>query len=138
MSGYELDLSHYEIPAHAEKKKHVAWNKGKPRSEWMSAEKSEKCMKIAIMNLKRHRRSATSGVPLRPVVALTDEGEWTTFKSLADAGRYCNGVPQNVGRCCSRNAVRKNGNTDHAYMGLRWYFDNDNQWLGKARKFNHS
>ena len=72
----------------------------------------------------------------------------TTYAQLA--ALWCGGSRENVGRCCRDNHAqrvnkhdwskgRKKGsghiNTDHRYMGIRFYFEADNEiWMLKFKK----
>ena len=72
----------------------------------------------------------------------------TTYAQLA--ALWCGGSRENVGRCCRDNASRKvckhswrpgqkkgstTINTDHRYMGIRFYFEADREiWMPKFKK----
>lgn len=50
------------------------------------------------------------------------------------------GPRENIGRCCrcneERHVNKKTGkvNTDHRYMGIRFYFDSDSEWMKKIKQ----
>lgn len=92
----------------------------------------------------------------KPIVAITDDGKFRVFKDgyLAAewlkkyTGKSCN--RENIGRCCRYNQSRKPlykawdkrkgleptkaPNTDHRYMGVRWYYECDKTWYSKIKK----
>ena len=68
--------------------------------------------------------------------------EFETLAYLGDAAKWVGGNRENVGRCCRCNQSRKRlknpwghpsdkVNTDHKYMGIRFYFESDNVWTTK-------
>lgn len=85
-----------------------------------------------------HRLEAITlaGIPVKMDVCRgVSPDAFTTF----DCGRH-----RNVGRCCRQNKSKKelrkpNGkpsgrvNTDHRYMGVRFYFESDDIWMKKIK-----
>ena len=70
------------------------------------------------------------------------------FAYLGDAAKWVGGNRENVGRCCRCNEAKKvckhdwrpgqakgasRINTDHKYMGIRFYFESDNVWTTKIK-----
>ena len=74
--------------------------------------------------------------------------EWADVPEMV--ALWCGGSRENVGRCCRDNASRKvckhswrpgqkkgstTINTDHRYMGIRFYFEADREiWMPKFKK----
>ena len=120
-------------------KGHVPANKGKKWSEFMP-KRSQKRSAKGWSNLDKYRvRPATAGRPKKPVIALTDDGDFIYFPFVGDAAKWCGGRRENVARCCrynEANTVGKNGiiNTDHKYLGYRFYFERSRVWLDKIKK----
>lgn len=143
MSSYELTIQP-ERPTHNAvngqfMKGHVPFNKGKKWSEWLSKRGQKRCAK-GWKNLREYApRSPYAGKNKKAVIAVTDAGEWFYFKSLAQAHEKTGFNRENIGRCCRYNekavsAKRGKRNTDHKYMGIRWYFETDNKWTTKIKQ----
>ena len=127
-------------------KGHEPHNKGKKWSEWMSKRGQRKVRK-GWQNVLDHRpksRPYTAGRCRKQVIAVMDDGRWFHFAYLGDAARWVGGSRENVGRCCRCNQSRKRlkkpwghpsdkVNTDHKYMGIRFYFESDNVWTTKIK-----
>ena len=125
-------------------KGHEQHNKGKKWSEWMSKRGQRKVRK-GWQNVLDHRpksRLDTAGRCRKQVIAVMDDGRWFHFAYLGDAAKWVGGSRENVGRCCRCNQSRKRlkkpwghpsdkVNTDHKYMGIRFYFESDNVWTTK-------
>lgn len=125
-------------------KGHEPHNKGKKWSEWMSKRGQRKVRK-GWQNVLDHRpktRPDTAGRCRKQVIAVMDDGRWFHFAYLGDAAKWVGGNRENVGRCCRCNQSRKRlkkpwghpsdkVNTDHKYMGIRFYFESDNVWTTK-------
>ena len=131
-------------------KGHEPHNKGKKWSEWMSKRGQRKVRK-GWQNVLDHRpksRPDTAGRCRKQVIAVTDDGRWYHFGYVGAAAQWlqdrlgiaCN--RENIGRCCRCNQSRKRlkkpwghpsekVNTDHKYMGIRFYFESDNVWTTK-------
>lgn len=125
-------------------KGHVPANKGKKWSEWLGKRAQKRCAK-GWKNLDLHRnkngRPDTSGRCRKQVVAVLDDGRWLVFPYLGPAAEWVAGNRENVGRCCrlnqSKKVLKRKGgkvNTDHKYMGIRWYFESDNVWTTKIKQ----
>lgn len=131
-------------------KGHTPANKGKTWDEFMS-KKGQRNARKGWKNLDIHRnkngRPDTAGRCRKKVVAIRDNGTFTVFDYIGSAAQAVGGSRENVGRCCRENASgkvlkhewgrgRKKGssliNTDHKYLGIRWYFEKDfNIWKTK-------
>lgn len=126
-------------------KGHVPANKGKKWSDYMGKRAQKRCAK-GWKNLDLHRnkngRPDTAGRCRKQVIAVMDDGRWFHFAYLGDAAKWVGGRRENVGRCCRCNQSRKplkkpwghssdKVNTDHKYMGIRFYFESDNVWTTK-------
>lgn len=135
----------------------VPHNKGKRWPEYVS-EESQRRMARGWKNLDEHRTEngkKYGGRNRRPIVAVTDDGKFHVFKSAYSAaewlkkntGKSC--CRENICRCCRENASlkvckhswrpgQKKGsstiNTDHKYMGVRWYYECDTIWYSKISK----
>ena len=124
-------------------------NKGKKWSEWMDGRKQKRVKKQALKNLETARRlghcGMTGGRNKRPIIAVFDNGEWLMFPEQKSAAAWCGGNRYNVGRCCRENARHKELlkpfshptgriNNDHKYMGVRWYFEDTNDWIEKIKQ----
>ena len=132
-------------------KGHEPHNKGKKWSEWMSKRGQRKVRK-GWQNVLDHRpksRPDTAGRCRKQVIAVMDDGRWFHFAYLGDAAKWVGGNRENVGRCCRCNQAKKvckhdwrpgqpkgasRVNTDHKYMGIRWYFESDNVWTTKIKQ----
>ena len=109
-------------------KGHVPANKGKKWSDYMGKRAMKRAAK-GWKNLDLHRnKNGRSDVAGRLGIA-------------------CN--RENIGRCCRCNEAKKickhdwrpgqqkgasRVNTDHKYMGIRFYFESDNVWTTKIRQ----
>ena len=134
-------------------KGHVPHNKGKRWNDYMGKRAQKKCSK-GWKNLDEHRSEngkKHGGRNRKPIVAITDDGKFRVLKDgyLAaewlkkHTGKSCN--RENIGRCCRENGsgrlVRDNHgrdtgktNTDHRYMGIRFYFESDYKiWKSKLK-----
>ena len=78
-----------------------------------------------------------------------DDGSWLLFPYIGPAAEWVGGNGENVGRCCRMNEAKKECkhnwrpgqpkgasrvNTDHKYMGIRFYFESDNVWTTKIKR----
>lgn len=129
-------------------KGHVPANKGKSWSEYMTKRGQKRAMKgWANLDKCRSQRSRpdNAGRCRKKVIAVTDNGRFTCFQHIGAAAEWCDGLRENVGRCCRMNQSRHelrntNGqplgkvNTDHRYKGVRFYFESDNIWLKKIKQ----
>lgn len=139
-------------------KGHVPANKGKKWSDYMGKRAMKRAAK-GWANLDKHRnkngRSDVAGRCRKQVIAVTDDGRWYHFGYVGAAAQWlqdrlgiaCN--RENIGRCCRCNESKKvckhdwrpgqskgasRVNTDHKYMGIRFYFESDNVWTTKIRQ----
>ena len=123
-------------------KGHVPHNKGKKWSDYMSKKAQRRAAK-GWKNLEKYRpatRPDTAERCRKEIIAVEDNGTWHYFPCIGSAAQWCGGLRSNVGRCCrcnkNRHVSRKTGkvNTDHKYMGYRFYFESDNIWTTKIRQ----
>ena len=126
-------------------KGHKPANKGRKWDEWATPEAQER-MRKGWANLDLHRnkngRSDVAGRCRKPVVAINANGKLLVFSDSRQAAKYLiGGFRENISRCCRLNHNgnkpkykpfgKKLGkkptktNTDHSYMGFRWYFEAD-------------
>ena len=122
-------------------KGHTPHNKGKRWSDYMGKRAMKRAMK-GWQNVISHRpkmRPDTAGRCRVPVVAVRDDGTWCVLPYVGAAGEWVGGCRENVRRCCQCNRARhvnkKTGavNTDHRYMGIRFYYESDNIWTTKIK-----
>lgn len=125
-------------------KGHEPHNKGKKWSDYMGKRAMKRAMK-GWQNVISHRpktRPDTAGRCRKQVIAVMDDGSWLLFPYIGPAAEWVGGSRENVGRCCRCNQSRKRlkkpwghpsdkVNTDHKYMGIRFYFESDNVWTTK-------
>lgn len=120
-------------------KGHVPANKGKKWSDYMGKRAQKRAAK-GWANLDKYRptsRPDTAGRCRKKVVALFDNGHFKVFGFVGQAAKEFDGSRENVGRCCRLNSNpqvnKKTGklNTDHRYLGIRWYFESDDVWTHK-------
>ena len=136
---------------------HMPANKGKRWADYLSEESQREIAK-GWKNLDEYRSEngkKYGGRNRKPIVAITDDGKFRVFKDgyLAaewlkrHIGKSCN--RENIGRCCRMNASRRvkkhswapgtpkgtsTVNTDHRYMGIRFYFESDYKiWKSKLK-----
>lgn len=118
-------------------KGHIPANKGRKWNEYMSKRAQKRCAR-GWKNLEKYRpqhRPDTAGRCKKQVVAIMDDGTFRVFPFLGAAAIFVGGLRENVGRCCRENAShhknKKTGriNTEHRYMGIKWYYESDPQWV---------
>lgn len=121
---------------------HVPYNKGMTWDEYLSKDAQERCKK-GWDNFQKYRpkhRPDNCGRCRKPVIAVMDNGCWLYFSYLGAAAEWIGGSRENIGRCCRYNrqtALRWGKhppNTDHRYLGVRWYFEEDNIWISKIKQ----
>lgn len=124
------------------------FNKGMKWNDYMDGRKQRRVRRIALENLAKHRpkkRPDTAGRCRRPVIAVMDDGTWHWFGAIVLAADWCGGSGPNIRRCIKDNLsgriLRKpwgkptgKTNTDHKYMGVRWYYESDNLWTTKIKQ----
>lgn len=111
--------------------------KGRKWDEWMSKEGQKRSLANLVKGRGPHTRSRNAGRPRRAVIAVTANGAWRYFESIADASRALHVSIPNIRRCCLTNqAPSPRGiiNTDHYNKGFRFYFENDPIWQQKINK----
>jgi len=129
-------------------KGHTPANKGKRWGDYMSRRSQRRSAK-GWKNLDKCRpttRPDTAGRSRKQVVAVMDDGTWELFSYVGEAAEWVGGNRENVGRCCRANQSKrvlsrdwrpgqKRGasrvNTDHRYIGVRFYFESDGVWTKK-------
>lgn len=129
-------------------KGHTPANKGKRWDEYMG-KRAQKRAKKGWANLDLYRnkngRSENAGRSPKKVIAVNDAGRWLFFSHIGEAAQWSGGIRGNIGRCCRMNRSRQKlndvkgrptdrVNTDHRYLGIRWYFENDNIWTTKIKQ----
>ena len=109
----------------------VPSNKGKKWSEYMGKRAQKRASRgwknIELYRCKGHPNSGRKKIS---VVAVNDDGRFQVFTSSAFAAKRIDGNYSNVLRCCRLNEIHGR-NTDHKYMGFRFYFEKDTNWLTK-------
>lgn len=125
-------------------KGHKNIHKGVPRSKWMDKEKDKLLRKTSGERLRRMKEEGqwTGGRPKKSIVCLNDTGDFCIFTdpyAAAKRLRLKENARSLIARCCRDNKARhvnqKTGkiNTDHKYLGFRWYYEADNIWTQKVR-----
>ena len=93
-------------------------------------------------NLDKYRpktRPDNAGRCRKQVIAVMDDGAWLYFASVSSAAAWIGIRQKNVGRCCRLNQSRRVNhftgkvNTDHRYLGIRFYFEDDDIWTTKIK-----
>lgn len=122
-------------------KGHVPANKGKKWSEFMGKRAQKRAMK-GWKNLDKFRpkeRPDTAGRCRKQVIAVKDDGTWCVLPYIGAAGEWIGGSRENVRRCCQYNQERhvnkktRKVNTDHKYLGVRFYYESDSIWTTKIK-----
>lgn len=135
-------------------KGHVPANKGKKWDEFMSKRSQRRSAKgwVNVEKYRPKKRSDVSGRCKKKVVVVTDDGKFKIFSFMLEAAIWLGkeSMRNNIGRCCRENMSKKvckhnwrqgqpKGadliNTDHKYMGYRWYFYDDPAWWDKVGNF---
>ena len=130
-------------------KGHVPANKGKKWDEYMPKQSQRRAAK-GWKNLDKYRPTShpeTACRCARKTVVVNDDGKFRIFSCLKEAAEWGGGSRENVRRCCKENMSKKvckhnwrqgqpKGadlvNTDHKYMGYRWYYYDDPVWWDKV------
>ncbi len=127
-------------------KGHVPANKGRKWCEYMGKRAQRRAAK-GWKNLDVHRprrRADNAGRCRKKVIAVCDDGSWCMIPDIGAASQWCGGRRENVRRCCQQNhdarPLKKSAghqpgyvNTDHRYLGIRFYYENDNIWTTKIK-----
>lgn len=120
---------------------HEPANKGKKWSEYMS-KRAQKRADKGWKNLEKYRpktRPDNAGRSRKQVIAVMDDGAWLYFASVSSAAAWIGRRQEIVGRCCRLNQSRRVNrftgkvNTDHRYLGVRFYFEDDDIWTTKIK-----
>ena len=137
--NYELYIPEPIKPRGRYQKGHVPHNKGKSWDDF-AGKRAQKKMSAGWKNLLVHRpksRPDTSGRCRKAVIAVFNDGTWKHFCFAGSAVTWLGGRRDNINRCCRMNKERPTNhftgeiNTDHKYMGVRFYFEDDEIWLEK-------
>ena len=121
---------------------HTPHNKGKRWKEW-AGRRAQKRMMKGWKNLDTYRpttRPDNAGRCRKMVIAVRDDGSWCCLPFIGAAWQWVGGSRENVRRCCAfnlrRHVNRKTGkiNTDHRYMGIRFYCESDPIWMEKVKQ----
>ena len=132
-------------------KGHVPANKGKKWSDYMGKRAMKRAAK-GWKNLELYRnkngRPYNAGRCRKQVVAVMDDGSWLLFPYIVPASEWVGGSREGVGRCCRWNQAKNvckhdwrpgqakgasRVNTDHKYMGVRFYYESDSIWTTKIK-----
>lgn len=122
-------------------KGHVPANKGRKWDEYMSKRAQRRASK-GWANLDKFRPKKRPDNCSRcrvQIVAVKENGTWCVLPYIGAAGEWIGGCRENVRRCCQSNRERhvnkKTGkvNTDHKYLGVRFYYESDNIWTTKVK-----
>lgn len=139
MSNWELSIPPVRRSHHAKTgqflKGHVPFNKGKKWDEYLP-KRTQKRISKGWKNLDKYRptsRPDNAGRCRKPVIAVMDDGKWCVLPYIGAAGQWVGGNRENVRRCCKLNQ-QHGKNTDHRYMGVRFYFESDNIWIEKIKE----
>lgn len=117
-------------------KGHVSYNKGKKWSEWMS-ERSQKRAAKGWKNLDKRPTtpSPNAGRPRRPVIGVMNNDRFVYFPSIRTAADRINGRRDSIRWCCHANLTGTGRvKTDHRYRHIRWYYEDDENWMNKIQK----
>ena len=119
-------------------------NKGKKPHEWMSEEGRKRSIEAGTKNLKtgyHGNRSPNAGRKPIPVIGIDSNCKVKRYASLKEAQKATGAIWTNIRRSCELNRKQtphlQSGmiNTDHACLGIRWYYEDDVQiWTSKTRK----
>lgn len=123
---------------------HVPHNKGRKLGDYMTKRAQRRSAK-GWKNVVLHRsktRPDNAGRSPKQIIAVEDDGTWHVFSYIGAAAVWLGGRRENIRRCCAENLSRKQlktshgkvtgrVNTDHKYMGCRFYYESDNIWTKK-------
>lgn len=115
-------------------KGHTPTNKGKKWSEYLSKTAQQRCSK-GWENLSKYRRSGLKHPEKfrKPIIAVSHDSTFRMFTHAAAAIQWLGrGNIYNVQRCCRCNEDGKN--TEHAYLGVRFYYESNEIWLTKIKQ----
>ncbi len=101
------------------------WNKG---MSWDEMGFSKELQKKIQKNLLRGRggREDIGGWNMRPVVAVSKSGRFVRFASARSAAKLLNLSPRNIIHVCRKERQHCGG--------LRWFYENDNEWISLIKQ----
>lgn len=132
-------------------KGHEPHNKGVAGWQKTLPKRTQRRIAKGWVNVEKYRcasRPDTACRSRKKVVAITDDGKFRIFDYLGAAAEWVGGIRENVGRCCRSNMSKRECkhdwrpgqtkgagrvNTDHKYLGIRFYFFDDPAWWNKVR-----
>lgn len=118
---------------------HRPFNKGRKWDEYLSPEKQKKIKEIGVKNLHPQPKGCESHNAIS-LISIDAEGRMQRHKSILHAAKYFGVRQENVGRCARQNHAmrpsKKTGkvNTNHRYMGIRFYLEDDVHLWSNARR----
>ena len=120
-------------------KGHKPFNKDKKWDDYLSPEMQKKVKEIGIKNLHPPKggRKAPNG---KPVISIDSEGRMRRHETITHAAVFFGNMRENIRRCVSLNhSMRPNKktgkvNTNHRYMGIRFYYEDDVHLWSNARR----
>lgn len=138
MENYELYIPGDRVTRNAVTgqymKGNVPHNKGKHWSDYMGKRAQRRCVR-GWQNILKHRGAPDPDMLARKtrtqVVAVGYKGNWLVFPSCTEAVQWVGSTASNISRCCRWNRDRHHGKNDYMTKGVRFYYENDNQWTGK-------
>lgn len=131
-------------------KGNVPHNKGKKWGEYMTKRTMKRAAK-GWVNLDKYRpksRPENAERCGKKVIAVLDDGRFVFFQNITRAAEWIGGNRENVRRCiqmnesgkvCKRdwrpNQKKGSGrvNTDHRYLGVRFYLEKGELWMTKIQ-----
>lgn len=139
--NYELYIPEPIKPRGRFPKGHIPHNKGK-RWDDFAGKRAQKRMAKGWKNVQEYRpkkRPDTSERCRKPIIAVFDDGTWKHFLWAGSAAEQLGCRRDNINRCCRFNHERHRNhftgdvNTDHRYMGVRFYYEDDEIWINKIK-----
>ena len=119
----------------------VPFNKGRKWSEWMREDMQAKVKAIGVKNLTHRAKKGDAGTCHKPVIAIDPEGRMSRHIDIKSASEHFHIGRENIGRCCryNRKGLEPTGtwkriNTNHKYMGIRFYYEDDVHIWSNARR----
>jgi hypothetical protein len=120
-------------------KGHKPFNKGKNWDEYLSPEKQRKVKEIGVKNLRPLPKGVEAHNAL-PIISIDAENRMLRHKSITHAAKFFGICRENIGRCARQNSAmipnKKTGkvNTNHRYMGIRFYLEDAVHLWSNARR----
>ena len=120
-------------------KGHEPHNKGKSWNEYLTKRQQKRASKgwANLDKVRPKHRPDVEAYCAKKVVGVEDNGHFKVYKSCCSASRTLKASQGALSRCCRLNSNpqvnKKTGklNTDHRYLGIRWYFESDDVWIHK-------